>query len=272
MIAGITALTSAGMAAKNAKDAKETAMKNGRENQKQKNQDEAIFNRQYYQDMTERTEVQNMLRKLREQQAEQRGANEARAAVLGTTEEQNIASQDSLNKGYADSIAEMTRNASTLKDSYLKDYQNNLHTYYDRVRETNTNLSNMQKETSNQWSQAANNALQAAGSFAGIAAGAAGGAGGSGINYDLGPITQAPTTSENIAAAPSRSAQFNVAANAATSPVEKTVYQDLSNIAQRTQAAQAAQEAIKLQDNTWYNSAASKYQQQQNPWMIGWTK
>lgn len=248
------------MAAKNAKDAKETAMKNARENQEQKNQDEAIFNRQYYQDMTERTEVKNMLSKLREQQAEQRNANEARAAVLGTTEEQNIASQDSLNKRYADSVAEITSNASTLRDSYLKDYQNNLHTYYDKVRETNTNLSNMQKETSNQWAQAANNAFQAAGSFAGIAAGAAGGTG-------TPTTTKAPATptGEQIAAAPSRSAQFNIAANATTSPVEKTVYQDLSRA--------AAQAAITQPQTTQQNTVpqGAPYQQQ-NPWMIGWTK
>ncbi len=248
------------MAAKNAKDAKETAMKNAQENQKQKNQDEAIFNRQYYQDMTERTEVQNMLRKLREQQAEQRNANEARAAVLGTTEEQNIASQDSLNNRYADSVAEITSNASTLRDSYLKDYQNNLHTYYDKVRETNTNLSNAQKETSNQWAQAANNAFQAAGSFAGIAAGAAGGTGTP--TADGGPIEDTFTsTGEQIADAPTRSAQFDVATNAATSPVEKTVYQDLSRAAAQAAAARTA--AMKQ---------PSILEQQQNPWTIGWTK
>lgn len=266
MIAGVTALTSAGMAAKNAKDAKDTAMKNAQENQKQKNQDEAIFNRQYYQDMTERTEVQNMLRKLREQQAEQRGANEARAAVLGTTEEQNIASQDSLNKRYADSVAEITSNASTLRDSYLKDYQNNLHTYYDKVRETNTNLSNMQKETSNQWAQAANNAFQAAGSFAGIAAGAAGGTGTPTATTATTTKAPAQTTAQQIASAPSRAGQFTVAAGATTSPVEANVYQDLSRVA--TQAAAAQQTT---QQNT-VPQGAPYQQQQQNPWTIGWTR
>lgn len=154
------------MAAKNASDARKTAMKNSAAAEEQKRTDTALFNRQYYQDMSERSEVKNMLRKLREQQAEQRSANEARAAVLGTTEEQQIAQQDSLNKSYADSLAEMTRNASTLRDGYLTNYQNNLHDYYTQRMNNNNALSTMQKDMSNQWSQAASNAFQTAGTFA----------------------------------------------------------------------------------------------------------
>lgn len=266
MIAGVTALTSAGMAAKSAKDAKDTEMKNAQENQKQKNQDEAIFNRQYYQDMTERSEVQNMLRKLREQQAEQRGANEARAAVLGTTEEQNIASQDSLNKSYADSIAEITNNASTLKDSYLKDYQNNLHTYYDKVRDSNTKLSQMQQSQSNQWGQAATNAFQAAGSFAGIAAGAAEGTVPTGQTTTKKTNAPAQTTAEQIAAAPSRAGQFTAAAGATSSSLESNVYQDLARAATPTVTTPQATTQL----NTVPQGAP--YQQPQNPWTVGWIK
>ncbi len=160
------------MAAKKSKEAQQTAIKNEAETEAQRQKDEALFNSQYYQDMTERTEVKNMLRKLREQQDAQRSQNEARNAVLGATTEQQIAQQDSLNKSYADSLADITRNASTLRDGYLQNYQNNLHNYYTQRMKNNTDLANMQKDASNQWGQASSNAFQAAGSFAGIAAGA----------------------------------------------------------------------------------------------------
>ncbi|MBR1525075.1 MAG: hypothetical protein IJ640_00245 [Prevotella sp.] len=162
------------MAAKKAQDARRQEEKNKAEIEERKQKDEAIFNRQYYQDMTDRTEVRNMLRKLREQQTAQRNANEARAAVLGTTAEQQIAEQDSLNKGYADSIADIASNASMLKDGYLKDYQGNLHDYYDSRQKMNTRMSQIEQNSSNNWATAANNAFNAAMGAAGVAAGAAG--------------------------------------------------------------------------------------------------
>lgn len=244
------------MAAKNAADARKTAMKNAAATEEQKRQDEAIFNRQYYQDMTERSEVKNMLRKLQEQQAEQRSANEARAAVLGTTEEQQIAQQDKLNKSYADSLAEMTRNASTLRDGYLQNYQNSLHNYYTQRMKNNSDLSNLQKDMSNQWGQAASNAFQAAGSFAGIAAGAAGGtptAGGDGT----------PNTSEQIAKAPTRAAQYAVAEQAATSPLEKSIYHTMS------EAAGAAPKTQQVMPKTWAEESPM-YKQPVNPWEVKW--
>ena len=246
------------MAAKNATDARKTAMKNAAETEEQKRQDEAIFNRQYYQDMTERSEVKNMLRKLQEQQAEQRSANEARAAVLGTTEEQQIAQQDSLNKSYADSLAEMTRNASTLRDGYLQNYQNSLHNYYTQRRQDNTNLSNLQKDMSNQWGQAASNAFQAAGSFAGIAAGAAGG---TPTKTPSGDGT--PTTAEQIAKAPTRAGQYAVAEQVATSPLEQSVYHTMS------EAAGAAPTTQQVMPKTWAEESPM-YKQPTNPWEVKW--
>ena len=251
-------MTSAGMAAKNASDARKTAMKNSAAAEEQKRTDEALFNRQYYQDMTERSEVKNMLRKLREQQAEQRSANEARGAVLGTTEEQQIAQQDSLNKSYANSLGEMTANASTLRDGYLRDYQNNLHNYYTQRRQDNTNLSNLQKDMSNQWGQAANNAFQAAGSFAGIAAGAAGGT-------PKAPTAKTNTalTGEAIAAAPNRAGQYQAAADTITNPLEQSMYHTMSN------AAAAAPTTQQVMPKTWAEQSAA-YKQPANPWEVKW--
>ncbi len=248
------------MAAKNAADARKTAMKNAAATEEQKRQDEAIFNRQYYQDMTERSEVKNMLRKLQEQQAEQRSANEARAAVLGTTEEQQIAQQDKLNKSYADSLAEMTRNASTLRDGYLQNYQNNLHNYYTQRMKNNSDLSNLQKDMSNQWGQAASNAFQAAGSFAGIAAGASGGSTATKVPPSGG---DAATTAEQIAKAPTRAGQFAAAEHAANSPLEQSVYHTMSEV------AGAAPTTQQVMPKTWAEESPM-YKQPTNPWEVKW--
>lgn len=248
------------MAAKNAADARKTAMKNAAATEEQKRQDEAIFNRQYYQDMTERSEVKNMLRKLQEQQAEQRSANEARAAVLGTTEEQQIAQQDKLNKSYADSLAEMTRNASTLRDGYLQNYQNSLHNYYTQRMKNNSDLSNLQKDMSNQWGQAASNAFQAAGSFAGIAAGAAGGSTATKVPPSGG---DAATTAEQIAKAPTRAGQFAAAEQAASSPLEQSVYHTMSEV------AGAAPTTQQVMPKTWAEESPM-YKQRTNPWEVKW--
>ena len=201
-----------------------------------------------------------MLRKLQEQQAEQRSANEARAAVLGTTEEQQIAQQDKLNKSYADSLAEMTRNVSTLRDGYLQNYQNNLHNYYTQRMKNNSDLSNLQKDMSNQWGQAASNAFQAAGSFAGIAAGAAGGSTATKVPPSGG---DAATTAEQIAKAPTRAGQFAAAEQAASSPLEQSVYHTMSEV------AGAAPTTQQVMPKTWAEESPM-YKQPTNPWEVKW--
>ena len=161
-ITAASAATSAGMAAKSAKDARRKEEKNRAEIEEEQRKHEAIFNRRYHQDMTERTEVQGMLRELREKQDAQRNQNEARGAVLGETKEQQIAQENGLNKSYADSIAQIASNSSMLKDGYLDAYDNSLSNYYNNVREHNTRLSEIEMNRSNQWAQAAENAVQAA--------------------------------------------------------------------------------------------------------------
>lgn len=108
------------------------------------------FNRQYYSDITKRTDVQNIMRLLQENQEQQAKRDEAIAAISGATPEAKLAAQDSRNKSYANAMAEIASNASQLKDAYLQNYQNQ-----------RLNLVNPQAQiyqnTSNQWSQAGTN-------------------------------------------------------------------------------------------------------------------
>ena len=174
-ISAASAATSAGMAAKSAKDARRKEEKNRAEIEEEQRKHEAIFNRRYHQDMTERTEVQGMLRELRERQDAQRNQNEARGAVLGETKEQQIAEQDSMNKSFADSVAQIASDSSMLKDGYLDAYDNSLSNYYQNVRDHNTRMSEIEMNRSNQWATAASNAVEAAAGGAQALAGMVGG-------------------------------------------------------------------------------------------------
>lgn len=174
-ISAASAATSAGMAAKSAKDARRKEEKNRAEIEEEQRKHEAIFNRRYHQDMTERTEVQGMLREMRERQDAQRSQNEARGAVMGETAEQQIAQENGLNKSFADGIAQIASNSSMLKDGYLDDYDKSLSNYYQNVRDHNTRLSEIEMNRSNQWAQAADNAVSAAAGSAQALAGMVGG-------------------------------------------------------------------------------------------------
>lgn len=109
-----------------------------------------MLNRQYYSDITKRTDVQNMMRLLQENQETQAKRDDAIAAVSGATQEAQLAAQGSRNKSYANALAEIASNASTLKDTYAQNYLVN------RMNLSNPSASIYQNK-SNQWSQAGTN-------------------------------------------------------------------------------------------------------------------
>ena len=120
----------------------------------------ALFNKQYYQDLTKRTEVQNMLRMLDEKQKKADTAVAARAAVTGATPEQQLAGREINRRTYADAVADIASNASQLRDSYLRDYQNNRNKYFAQRLGMQDVLSGIHANTANQWANAAVNGFQ----------------------------------------------------------------------------------------------------------------
>ena len=108
------------------------------------------FNKQYYSDITQRTDVQNMLRILDENQQKQAKRDEAIGAITGATTEAQLAAQESRNKSYADALAEIASNASQLKDTYLQNYM------AQKMGMTNPE-SGILANQANQWSSAASN-------------------------------------------------------------------------------------------------------------------
>lgn len=83
-------------------------------------QQEAWFNKQYYQDFTQRNEVQDILRQLGEENKKQDARDDAQAAIIGATPEQQLSAQEGRRKSFSDAVAGVARNASILRDSYLQ--------------------------------------------------------------------------------------------------------------------------------------------------------
>lgn len=256
------------MAAASAKDARRKEEKNRAEIEEEQRRRENLFNLRYHQDMTDRTEVQGMLRELRERQDAQRSQDEARGAVMGDTKEQQIAQQNGRNKAQADSIAQIASNSSLLKDGYLDKYENSLSNYYQQRRNHNARMAEIEMNRSNQWATAAENGVKAMTGALGVVAGAADGGGGP-AKAPAAPMTVddgSVTTAGQIAAAPSRSAQFEIGKQAVSSPLEKVVLGDLAGVAKSTEPQPAPQPApapfvpddekmpwqIKV-PGTWYN-------------------
>lgn len=143
----------------NARKAREELDKQNAIIDEQHAKNEAIFNKQYYQNITDRTEVQDMLRKLEENQRTQQKRNDAQTAITGATPEAQLASQNSLNKSYADAIAGIARNASTLKDGYLNNWQNQMNNYYAQRLGLSDKIAGSFTNESNQWGNMASNAF-----------------------------------------------------------------------------------------------------------------
>lgn len=141
------------------KAAKETRKKEGIINQ-QAAEDTGWFNKQYYQDLTKRTDVQNMVRMLSDHQKKADTRATAQAAIMGATPEQQLASQDVNRSAFADSLANIASNASQMRDQYLQNYQGQRNRYYQQRLGMQDELSNIEQNKSNQWATAATNAFQ----------------------------------------------------------------------------------------------------------------
>jgi hypothetical protein len=126
-------------------------------------EDTALFNKQYYQDLTKRTEIQNMLRILDQNQRKADTAVAARAAITGATPEQQLAGREVNRRTFADAVADITSNASQLRDQYLRDYQGQRNRYYAQRLGMQDQLSAINANAANQWANAATNAFAAGG-------------------------------------------------------------------------------------------------------------
>lgn len=131
------------------------------------NEQKQLFDKQYYTNIMDRTDVQYALKQLREEQETERKRQAARNAISGATEEAQLAGQDSLNKSYADSTAKIASQANILKDGYMSNWQNYLQNYYAQRLGMSDKIAGVHQGMSNQWSQMASSAFKSGGAMLG---------------------------------------------------------------------------------------------------------
>jgi hypothetical protein len=118
---------------------------------------ENMFNKQYYQDMMDRSEVQSALNLQRKNDAAQAQQDMAQAAVMGATPEVQAAMQQQRNQGMANTIAQIAANASAYKDAILGNYQNAKNNYFNSMANSYMQQSaNETKASEAGWNMASN--------------------------------------------------------------------------------------------------------------------
>ena len=128
-------------------------------------EDTALFNRQYFQDMSKRSDVQNIFRNLDQGQKKADTRTSAQGAVMGATPEQLLAGQEVNRRAYADSVADLASNASRLRDQYAQNYQNQRSKYFAERLGMQDQLAAIENNMAKQWSQAGVGAFQAGGNL-----------------------------------------------------------------------------------------------------------
>lgn len=143
-------------------------------------EDKSLFERQYYQDVTKRADVQNMVRTLEDNQRNAETRDAARAAIAGATPEQKLASKEVNRRAFADSLADIASNTAQMRDQYVRDYSGQADNTLNRrlgIGNVDMQLGNpliaINQNTAAQNSQAASNAFATAGKLAGSILGAA---------------------------------------------------------------------------------------------------
>lgn len=84
----------------------------------------SLYSQQYYQDILNRSDTQNMLRKLRDGLKKNSKQIENAAVVSGATPEAVAAAKSDNAQAYADAIANIAASDSQRKDAALANYQN----------------------------------------------------------------------------------------------------------------------------------------------------
>ena len=170
-------LASSGIAAGKAAKAKRKAQEDEARVSAQEAKNEALFNKQYYQDITKRSDMQNMLRLMEENQRNSEERASAQGAIMGATDSQQLAEREGIRKSYADSMADLASNAAQLKDAYMENYMNRASGLFDKKMEIGNRLSGIYTNEASQMSQAGANLFSTGASLLGAGLGQTAGAG-----------------------------------------------------------------------------------------------
>ena len=152
----------AGVAAKRAKDQREALRSQEDLLRKQYADTKMEYDKLRAQDITERSEVQQVLNVLRRKQDEERKRMDARNAIDGATQQAELAGMDSLNKSYAQGVGEVAGQASQLKDQYLRDWLRAQDSYYDNLRGVKTQIAQSYGNEAAAWANFGANGISTA--------------------------------------------------------------------------------------------------------------
>jgi len=98
--------------------------KMAKERQSWNAENEALFNKDYYSDYTQRADTQNLIKRMRDEMKSQNKIDENTAAVTGATPEVANAAKDSRNKAMTSVFSNIAAQGSTFKDRAKSQYLN----------------------------------------------------------------------------------------------------------------------------------------------------
>lgn len=117
----------------------------------------SLFAQQYYQDIINRSDTQNMLRRLRNDMNTNVEKMENTAVVTGATPEAVAAAKANNARAYADAVANIAATGAQRKDAALANFQNQQNqTYTNWVGTFNNNAQNWSKFASQAFQMGAN--------------------------------------------------------------------------------------------------------------------
>lgn len=124
------------------KQAQEALQEQQQQYEQELSQLDSLFNRTYYSNMLDRSDVRGLLGDLREQMTETTQALKNKAAVTGATPESITATQKAQNQAYGKAVSQVASYATGWKESALKNYLSARNALEDYYRPTKSNYMN----------------------------------------------------------------------------------------------------------------------------------
>lgn len=124
------------------KQAKQALQKHQQQYEQELSQLNSLFNRDYYSNMLNRSDVRGLLGDLREQMTETTQNLKNQASITGATPESITAAQKAQNQAYGKAVSQVASYATSWKENALNNYlsaRNALESYYQPMRSTYMN-------------------------------------------------------------------------------------------------------------------------------------
>jgi len=126
----------------------------------QKLENEALFNNDYYGDYTQRADVQNTIRQMREEQKHQNDIDNNASVVTGATPEAQVAAKEARNKAMGGVFSNIAAQGAQFKDRAKQHYISNKSAIENRKMGYKTGYQQMEYADMEGTAQSANNLMQ----------------------------------------------------------------------------------------------------------------